>query len=88
MGRRVSEPGLRQICRCAPVQLLASSTILAKFPESDPRLPMLQIVNKRYCRVQLTELYKMGPEPKKGRTIETETKLAGTGLSCWDYVEP
>ena len=53
------------------VQLLASSTILAKFPHSDPRLPMLQIAKERYRRVQLTELYKMRPEPNKGRTLET-----------------
>ena len=46
-----------------------SSTILAKYPDSDPRLPMLQISKERYCRVQLTELYKMRPEPKKGRTL-------------------
>ena len=52
--------------KVAPVQLVASSTILAKFPNSDPRLPMLQIAKERYCRVQLTELYKMRPEPKKG----------------------
>ena len=58
-----------QSCRWAPVQLLASSTILAKYPDSDPRLPMLQIAKGRYCRVQLTELYKMRPEPKKGRTL-------------------
>ena len=48
---------------------LASSTILAKYPDSDPRLPMLQIAKERYWRVQLTELYKMRPEPKKGRTL-------------------
>ena len=46
-----------------------SSTILAKYPDSNPRLPMLQISKERYCRVQLTELYKMRPEPKKGRTL-------------------
>ena len=27
---------------------------------------MLQIAKERYRRVQLTELYKMNPEPKKG----------------------
>ena len=46
-----------------------ASTILAKYPDSDPRLPMLQIAKGRYYRVQLTELYKMGTEPKKGRTL-------------------
>ena len=37
-----------------------------KFTHSDPRLPMLQIPKERFLRVQLTELYKMTPEPKKG----------------------
>ena len=55
--------------KVAPVQLAASSTIFAKFPYSDPRLPMLQIAKEWYFHVQLTELYKMRPEPKEGRTL-------------------
>ena len=37
--------------------------------QSDPRLPMLQIAKERYLRVQLTDLYKMRPEPIRGRTL-------------------
>ena len=66
IGRRGSELGLWQSCRCAPVQLLATSTIMAKVTHSDPRLPKLQIAKERFLRVHLTELYKMRPEPKKG----------------------
>ena len=83
MARRGSEPWLWQSCCCAPVQLLASSTILAKFPHSDPRLSMLQIAKERYRRVQLTELYKMRPEPKKGRTlIRMDICLRQLQLNC------
>ena len=42
-----------------------------KFRQSGPRLSMLQISKERYVRVQLTEIYEMRPEPKKGHILLT-----------------
>ena len=47
--------------------LLSAGSVLdhfgQKFPQSGPRLSMLQISKERYVRVQLTEIYEMRPEP-------------------------
>ena len=80
MGRRGSEPGLWQSCGCAPVQQQASSIILAKFSHSDPSLSMLQITKEKHLGVQLTELYKMRPEPKKVHTIQPLVYISSCAL--------
>ena len=94
MGRRGSEPGIWQSCRRAPVQSLASSTIfgeilqfLGKFPDSDPRLPMLQIAKKVVpCSAQ--ELYKMRPEPKKVCTLMRHITLHVTEYMMYMSTRP
>ena len=49
-----------------------------KFPHSDLRLSMLQFSKERYLSVHLTELYKMRPEPKKGRTLLKDHVFSGS----------
>ena len=40
-----------------------------KRPHSDPRVPTVQIPKEKKLRVQITELYKMRPEPKNTITM-------------------
>ena len=60
---------------------------LGKFPDSDPHLPMLQIAKKVVpCSAQ--ELYKMRPEPKKGRTLMRHITLHVTEYMMYMSTRP
>ena len=60
---------------------------LGKFPDSDPRLPMLQIAKKVVpCSAQ--ELYKMRPEPKKVCTLMRHITLHVTEYMMYMSTRP
>ena len=77
---RTAKDEKSQACRpgdACKIQISAPTfgEISLKLDYSDPRLPIHQITTKRYFRVQITELYKMRPEPKKGRQKSAKCTL-------------